>query len=123
MSLLEQQMKSDVDFAFLDDEGMFDVESVTYTPHNGTARTINALVERNADRFPRQFKEARMPALMIYVSNDATTGIEPDDVSMIGGTVSVSVRKGGTAEALMIQRPNPITQDAGMVGIALGGSI
>lgn len=93
-------------------------ETVTfYPPNGGTARTITAVV----DRFPPERVDAGRvyrPRLELSVRNDATYGIAATE-SYIGGEISVAVRRGGTAERIVIGRPNPSHQDAGMLYIEL----
>lgn len=99
-------------FTFLDAD-VLGAESITYTPKgSSTPVTINAII----DRFPPVRDGSNIPrfAGRIFVMNDATKGILLSASTIIGGTLLVKQRKGGTETVtLTIGRENIETQDAG----------
>lgn len=88
-------------------------EDVVYTPRGGSARTVKGLVRRTPHA------PDGGPVITIDVADHATEGIEPDDTGLIGGSIAVAIRLGQTAATFVIEQPNPVEQDAGMVRIAL----
>src|SRR5688572_23603326 len=94
VSFFNDVLKDDMQRAFCDPD-IFG-ESVIYTKKSGTARTINAVV----DRFPPQIGEGGMtaPSFIITVTNDATSGISSSEVDYGGDTITVAQRIGGVAK-------------------------
>ncbi|HYE19918.1 MAG TPA: hypothetical protein VEA69_15825 [Tepidisphaeraceae bacterium] len=93
-------------------------ESIVYSPKTGAARTITAIVERHA---PEQFDAGgpMFSAITITVRNHATSGILATSINWGGDTVTLAATKGGTAAAYLLVGPAPISQDAGMVTLAV----
>lgn len=94
-------------------------ESIVYKPKGGTARTIRALVSRQPDQTAPEAQQMRRPVIEVEVANHPTTGIDAADAGLIGGTITLAIRRGGEATAIVIQAPNPIGTDAGMVRLKL----
>jgi hypothetical protein len=76
-------------------------ESVTYTPSGGSAKTINALVDRN----PMRMLEAaamgfQQAGLEIYIANDATLGVTSVKEGL--DTVTLKLRQGDSSTTVLI---------------------
>jgi len=69
-------------------------ESIVYTPTGGTARTITAIIDREA---PALELGVPAPRLRIRVLNDATAGIEAEALNTQRDTLTFAEKAGGTA--------------------------
>ena len=91
-------------------------EDVTYTPHGGAARTIVAIVERDARTTISE--GARTPSATMTVlstngaskTDDGFGGIGLDEIKPGGDTIGYTVRKG---EATSTRRIGSIVEQAG----------
>jgi hypothetical protein len=111
MGLLDDQLDADaVSFVDTDVFG----EAITYTPLNGAAVSINAVVMRGVPEPLESNSETRQQGksinLVVFIRNDATYGVTSVDTG--GDKITVARRKGGTAEAINVGQV--IEQDAGM---------
>ncbi len=106
----------------IDADALPGVESVSYTPSGGSARTISAIVDRSPAAMITD-NGVSTPRVRITVANHATRGILSSAVNQHGADkVSVAVMQGGTAESLGVYLPppgTPGTQDAGMIVLDL----
>lgn len=86
-------------------------ESIVYTPSGGLAKTIKAVVNRNAVKDDTAGKVvSRSVEVEISISTNATTGV---DVVTIGEDIAlVAKRVGETATTMTVS--GVITSDAGM---------
>jgi hypothetical protein len=101
VGLLDSIMAQDAALAFTDPDTFG--EAVLYSPKNGTPRTINAVVEREA---PVDFngEEVKRPQVRITVANHATVGILASAINFGGDTVTVAPVKGGAVVALSVHK-------------------
>jgi len=77
-------------------------ESVIYTPTGGgSARTITALIERQEAEVSATGRGTQVP-IRVQVANDSTSGITTNEVVVNGDTLTLAVRPGETAQALLI---------------------
>jgi hypothetical protein len=111
MGLLDDQLDADAEeFCNTDVFG----EAITYTPLNGSAKSINAVVMRGVPEPLESNSETRQQGksinLVVFIRNDATYGVTSVDTG--GDKITVARRKGGTAEAINVGQV--IEQDAGM---------
>jgi hypothetical protein len=99
MGLIDDIAASDMS-AFLDSDLMPGVESVTYTPKGGAARTIKANVFRfSAERIPGSVA-GFAPYAELVISRDATLGVPT--VTVGGDKVAIAVREGGSTQTYTI---------------------
>lgn len=118
MGLLDDMLKAD-SAVFVDTDGFG--EQVTYSPLNGTPRTINALVNRKPPAVYSGNGEVLTPLMTILVRNDATYGISSATLNANGNDrVTVAYRIGGTAESYGVYLPDSdVTHDVGMIELYL----
>jgi hypothetical protein len=95
-------------------------ESISYTPRGGTLRTISAIVDRHPRARTRESGELFQPRCEVTVINNATTGVDASQTTMVGGAFSVAVTLGRTAESLVIRQGDLVGQDAGLLTFAFG---
>ena len=96
----------------------FDSENVVYTPHAGTPRTIVALVSRRPLKKQPEIAHLYQRDIEVQVLNDPTDGITPASISP-GDTISLPAHVGGTAEAFSLRAGCVVSEDAGMITLAL----
>jgi hypothetical protein len=111
MGLIDEALKSDADLAFVDTDTFG--ESITYTPLNGSVRTISAVVDRNP---PILDANQATLHITVLVRNHATAGITAAEAK-VGGTIRLSRHVGQTAESfasISIEQ-----EDAGMLFLRL----
>jgi hypothetical protein len=118
MGLLDDMLKAD-SAVFVDTDGFG--EQVTYSPLNGTPRTINAIVNRQPPEVYSGSGEVLTPLMSILVRNDATYGISSATLNANGNDrVTVAERIGGTAKSYGVYLPeNGGTHDVGMLELYL----
>lgn len=96
-------------------------EEITYTPKDGTPRTIWAVVTREPVQGINEMQKARSPRLVVQVLTDSTIGtyggIDFDELNTGGDTLTVATRYGGTAAARPIA--NVLDSDPGMFRLEL----
>lgn len=112
MGLLSDQLADDAAMIFGDTEAVPGMESITYTPRNGTARTINAVVNRNPPETAAG--NGLKPSMTITVANHATLGIDITTFNAGGDYVTLGTDTGDTTKRICLHG-KPITQDAGML--------
>lgn len=115
MNLLNEMMAADAAFLMADD-GF--AEAVIYTPRNGTARTINAIVDRNPPALATSPGDP-MPLMTVSVANNATTGISSAELDVGGDTITVAYRIGRTAKSYQIHLPDGVTHDRAILNLEL----
>ena len=76
---LREQMAADVAGVFLNDEEH--AESVTYTPANGVARTITAIVNEDGGLEDQDGRLADRIYAWVFVARSGTTGIDDPQVN------------------------------------------
>jgi len=86
-------------------------ESVTYTPLNGSARVITAVVDREPPA--PAGSPVSEPRIEVTVYNDATTGISTAELNTGGDMLTAAWRIGGDEQARRIV--GVVQQDSGMV--------
>jgi hypothetical protein len=80
---LRDVMESDVTDVFLNTDEH--AESITYTPKGGTARTITAIIDEDAQFIATQTDAALADMAAIYATRDPLTGI---DQPQLGDTIT-----------------------------------
>jgi len=112
MGLLHDQMAVDSE-TFTDTDAFG--ESVLYSPRNGTAVTIYAVVERDSRRLESMLGEAMIGAVEVWIRNDSLKGRASIDTG--GDRVTLADRMNGTARSMKVAQI--IDQDDGMWHLAL----
>ena len=70
-------------------------EEVTYYPRTGTARTVDAIVIREALAVLTEDGDAVIPLFEIHVANTETRGITSEELNLGGDRIEFAVRVGG----------------------------
>lgn len=86
-------------------------EEITYTPREGTARQIKAVVEREAPGLLEEAPGQMAPMGVILVmantaaiSKDTRGGIGGDELNLGGDTVTLSIRIGADAQEVHLHK-------------------
>ena len=111
---LDAVLAADAAGAFTDAEFGF-AEQVTYNPHNGTPRVVNAVVQRDPPVEVDTVAGARRPKMIVHLTNDPVLGVATVDSG--ADTITVAYRIGGTPQTFAVGAP--ITQDMGMISVPL----
>ena len=69
-------------------------EAVTYYKRNGLARSINAVVVREALEILPEDGDSVTPLFEVHVANDAVTGIASNEINLGGDSIEFAVRVG-----------------------------
>jgi len=88
-------------------------ETVSYTPRGGVARNITAVVDREPIQPLPESPQGLRPNVIVWVDNDATTGIDVTTLDTGGDTMSFPKRIGDTASTWSILKL--VSQDNGML--------
>lgn len=110
MGLLNAQIAADAAWIFQDADSVPGMESITYTPRNGTPRTINAIINRNPPEIAAG--NMRKPSMTITVANSATLGIDITTFNAGGDSATLGTDTADTAKKLYLLG-KPTAQDAG----------
>jgi hypothetical protein len=112
MGLLSQQLADDAAWMMGDLDAVPGAETITYTPHNGTPRTIVAIVDRN----PPEPVDSRAlkPSMRVTVANHATLGILLTTFNAGGDYITLGTDTGDTATKIYLHA-KPTFQDEGML--------
>jgi hypothetical protein len=88
-------------------------EPVQYLPSGGTARNIQAVVDRETPTQLDDMPHVHAPRLVIHVANDSIIGISSAEINISNDKILVPVRIGETAVQKLITKI--IAQDPGMM--------
>jgi len=88
-------------------------EAVTYHKRNGLARSINAVVQREAFAINPEDGDTITPVFEVHVANDSTDGISSDELNIGGDMLAFAVRVGKAVERRSIVRL--MSHDEGML--------
>lgn len=99
---LHDTIISDADSVFCNPSDF--AEPVTYYPRTGEARSINAVVIREALAILPEDGDAVTPVFEIHVANSATAGIASDELNLGGDALAFAVRVGQEATKRTITR-------------------
>ncbi len=117
MSIFDDILNADAAI-FADPDLMPGGEAISYTPHLGVARTINANVERDP---PTDIADTAgggaAGLIMVFVQKHATAGVS--SVNVGGDSFSIAPRVGGTARVYKVVQI--ISQDTGGFRLLLRG--
>lgn len=93
-------------------------ESVTYTPHGGTAVTRDAIVERSPVRVDQHGgRQAAQGVVEVWIANHATLGVS--SVKERFDKVALPEKVGGSSKTYTVQKI--LDQDAGFWHLECGG--
>jgi len=92
-------------------------ETVTYYPASGGSREITAVVKRQPPEILEGSIRGHSPVLIVFVENDATTGIASTEIDIGGDEIQVPLRVGDTSSRRRITQIR--NQDAGMLELEL----
>ena len=90
-------------------------ETVTYTPYGGAALSITAIVDRQPRSGLSEAGRVVRPRFMVYVANDATTGIDVTTLDRGQDLLAFPDVPGGTVTIWSISRVS--VQDEGMLAL------
>jgi hypothetical protein len=88
-------------------------EAVTYYKRNGLARSINAVVVREALEILPEDGDSVTPLFEVHVANDAATGIASNEINLGGDSIEFAVRVGQPLSRRTITKL--ISHDEGML--------
>lgn len=88
-------------------------EVVKYYPRTGTARSVNAIVIREALAVLPEDGDAVIPLFEVHVANTATNGITSDELNLGGDRLEFAVRVGGATTRRTITKL--LSHDEGML--------
>ena len=114
MGILDDQILDDAKLAFIDADGF--AESIVYIKAvSGERRTINAVVQRHAPEQQLGTPYDAQPRMLIWVANDATTGIASSELNTGGDKVEFPYRLGQLPSVLAIKQAKGPAHDSGMM--------
>lgn len=113
---LKDSIESDAASVFLSSDEF--AESVTYLPRSGGSRTILAVVDREPPTLLDSAGNVISLSFVVYVHNDATTGISSSEVNTGGDKVQLHAKLGDAA-VRTVSIVQMIDNDFGMVQLGL----
>jgi hypothetical protein len=110
---LKDSIKNDAITVFLSNDEF--AEQATYKPRSGGSRTILAIVDREPPSLLDDVGNVVALSFVVYVKNDATTGIHESELDTGGDKVEVMYRGSKTSHSIL----KVTDSDFGMLQIAL----
>lgn len=93
---LDDMLQADMLNVFTSSDHSFEVETLTYTPHNGAARTFPAQVFRYPSEIDKRTGMTRAARIEILVNRSATATVGITAVNVGVDVVNIATDRGGT---------------------------
>lgn len=92
-------------------------ETITYRPKVGGSYERTAIVERNPPALFDAAGNAVAPTAIVYLHNDATTGVDANNLNTGGDKIDIALRNGATPTTQSVYQV--LSTDGGITELAV----